>query len=106
MTANRLGDYLLMPSRSAMNMGGLFFAVGSMIFSYLLLRGRIVPASLALVGVIASILLVLGLPLQIAGLLTGPVSGYLWLPMVAFQISLGLWLLIKGVRTPTANEAK
>jgi hypothetical protein len=105
-TANRLGDYLLMPSRSAMNMGGLFFAVGSMIFSYLLLRGRIVPASLALVGVIASILLVLGLPLQIAGLLTGPVSGYLWLPMVAFQISLGLWLLIKGVRTPTANEAK
>src|SRR3954452_405394 len=29
-TANRLGDYLLMPSQSAVNIGGLFFAVGSM----------------------------------------------------------------------------
>jgi hypothetical protein len=104
-TANRLGDYLLMPSQSAMNIGGLFFAVGSMIFSCLLLRGRIVPVSLAWLGVLASVLLVVGLPLQIAGFFKGPMTGYLWLPMVAFQIPLGLWLLIKGVATPARKQS-
>lgn len=104
-TANRLGEYLLMPSQSAMNIGGLFFAVGSMIFSYLLLRGRIVPVSLAWLGVLASVLLVVGLPLQIAGFFKGPMTGYIWLPMVAFQIPLGLWLLIKGAATPTRRQS-
>ena len=104
-TANRLGDYLLMPSQSAVNIGGLFFAVGSMIFSCLLLRGRIVPVSLAWLGVLASVLLVVGLPLQIAGFFKGPMTGYLWLPMVAFQIPLGLWLLIKGVATPARKQS-
>ena len=104
-TATRLGEYLLMPSQSAMNIGGLFFAVGSMIFSYLLLRGRIVPVSLAWLGVLASVLLVGGLPLQIAGFFNGPMTGYIWLPMVAFQIPLGLWLLIKGVAAPARTQS-
>jgi hypothetical protein len=47
--------------------GATFFAVGSALFSWLLLRGRIVPTSLAWLGVAASVLLVLGLPLQLVG---------------------------------------
>jgi hypothetical protein len=101
-TANTLGEYLMMPSQSAM-IGAPFFAVGSMIFSYLLLRGRIVPVSLAWLGVLASVLLVVGLPLQLVGFLKGPMTGYIWLPMIAFQIPLGLWLLIKGVSTPATR---
>ena len=97
-TTKMLGEYSLMPSQSAM-IGAPFFAVGSMIFSYLLLRGRIVPVSLAWLGVLASVLLVVGLPLQLVGFLKGPMTGYIWLPMIAFQIPLGLWLLIKGVST-------
>ena len=104
-TANILGEYLLMPSQSALNIGGLFFAVGSAIFSYLLLCGRIVPVALAWLGVLASVLLVVGLPLQIAGFYEGSMIGYLWLPMVAFQIPLGLWLLIKGVATPAQRQS-
>ena len=95
-TADVLGDFLLMPTQSAMT-GAIFFAVGSMIFSYLMLRGRIVPVWLAWIGLIASVLLVLGLPLQIIGLLKGTITGYIWLPMVVFEIPLGFWLLIKGV---------
>ena len=56
--------------------------------------------TLAWLGVVASVLLVVGLPLQLAGLLTGPVTQLLWIPMAAFEIPLGFWLLIKGVRTP------
>ena len=102
-SADALGAFLLMPAQSAM-IGAPFFAVGSMIFSYLLLRGRIVPAPLAWLGLIASVLLVVGLPLQLADFFKGPMTWYMWLPMLAFQITLGLWLLIKGVSTLTRKQ--
>ncbi len=82
----------------------IFFAVGSLIFSYLLLRGRMVPVSIAWLGVFASGLLAVVLPLQLAGFPTGPLAGYYqWLPALVFQIVLALWLLIKGVATPATR---
>ena len=74
-----------------------FFAVGSTLFSYLLLRGRMVPVSLAWLGVLASVLLVALLPVQLVGFVTGPVLDFMWLPMLAFEVVLALWLIIKGV---------
>jgi hypothetical protein len=75
----------------------IFFAVGSTCFSWLLLRGRMIPIPLAWLGVVASILILVGLPLQLAAVLRGPITQLMWLPMAAFEIPLGLWLLIKGV---------
>ena len=57
--ANALGAFLLMPGAP---IAAIFFAVGSTIFSWLLLRGRMVPVPLAWLGVLASILLVVALP--------------------------------------------
>jgi hypothetical protein len=88
----------------------IFFAVGSTIFCWLLLRGRMIPVALAWLGVFASILLVVILPLQLAGLLGGPtswsasVTWLVWLPMLVFEVTLALWLLIKGVATPAARN--
>ncbi len=102
-TTNALRAFLLMPGASV-PLGAIFFAVGSLIFSYLLLRGRMVPVSIAWLGVFASGLLVVGLPLQLAGFNTGPLTGYYqWLPALVFQIVLALWLLIKGVATPATR---
>ena len=96
-TTNALRTFLLMPV-PGVPVGTIFFAVGSTLFSYLLLRGRIVPASIAWMGVVSSGLLVVVLPLQIAGFPTGPVAGfYQWLPALVSQTALALWLLIKGV---------
>ncbi len=103
-TANTLGAFLLMPAQSTM-VGAPFFAVGSTIFSYLLLRGRLVPVPLAWLGVLASALVVVGSPLQLAGFLDGPITTYMWLPALAFEVPLGLWLLIKGVATPAHSTA-
>jgi hypothetical protein len=75
----------------------IFFAVGSTCFSWLLLRGRMIPVPLAWLGVVASILILVGLPLQLAAVLRGPITQLMWLPMAAFEIPLGLWLLVKGV---------
>jgi hypothetical protein len=77
------------------------FAAGRTCFSYLLLRGRMIPVSLAWLGVVASLLLVVCLPLQLAGFLRGPVISLMWLPMAAFEVPLGFWLLIKGVEERT-----
>lgn len=85
--------------------GAIFFAVGTGIFSYLLLRGRMIPVSLACWGAFSSALLALGLPLQLAGYLTGSLTGYQWLPEILFTIVLALWLLIKGV-APTATPRR
>lgn len=73
------------------------FAVGSTLFSWLLLRGRMIPVALAWLGVLASVLLVVILPLQLAGLAGGPVTSFMWLPALLFEVALALWLLIKGV---------
>ena len=95
--AHALGSFLL---RGNVALTATFFAVGSALFSYLLLRGRMIPISLAWLGVAASVLLVVGLPLQLAGFLRGPITSFMWLPMLVFEVPLALWLLIKGVATP------
>jgi hypothetical protein len=59
-----------------------------------------IPIPLAWVGLVASVLLVIGLPLQAAGFLSGPITMIMWLPMLTFELPLGLWLIIKGVATP------
>ena len=84
---------------------GTFFAVGSLLFSWLLLRGRMIPVWLAWLGVIASVLLVIGLPLRLAGVLSSSQAGFLWLPMAAFEIPLALWFLFKGVAPPRGRAA-
>jgi Domain of unknown function (DUF4386) len=100
--ANLLGAYLL---RGDAAFTATFFAVGSTLFSYLLMRGRMIPAPLAWLGVVASVLLVVALPLQLAGFLGGPITGLIWLPMIAFEVPLALWLLLKGVRAPARAES-
>jgi hypothetical protein len=73
------------------------FTAGSTVFSWLLLRGRMIPVSLARLGVFASLLLLVGLPLRFAGLLAGSVVMFLWLPMLVFEVTVALWFIIKGV---------
>ncbi|MFC1849880.1 DUF4386 domain-containing protein [candidate division CSSED10-310 bacterium] len=101
-----LGEYLL---RDDTAVCAFFFAVGSALFAYLLLRGRLIPIALAWLGVGASLILVVGLPAQLANLISPAVASLMWLPMLAFEIPLGLWLLIKGVgasqpRTPSVTN--
>ena len=81
-----------------------FFALGSMLFSWLLLRGRMIPVALAWLGVLASLLPVVCFPLQLAGLLGGPVTSFMWYPVLLFEVALALWLIIKGVDAPASRQ--
>ena len=95
--ARMLAAYLM---RGSATFSATFFAVGSTLFAWLLLRGRTIPAVLGWIGVFASVLLVISLPLQLAGFLHGPLTQWIWLPMFLFEVPLGLWFLVKGVKTP------
>jgi hypothetical protein len=75
-------------------------------FSWLLLRGRMIPAALGWLGLVASVLQVVTLLLQRAGLAGGAVnrvSAPTWLmslPMLVFEAGLALWFLTRGVGAP------
>jgi hypothetical protein len=85
--------------------GATFFAVGSALFSWLFLRGRMIPVTLTWLGIVASILLAVALPPQLAGFLRGPVTQLIWLPMLVFEVALALWLLVKGVAAPGREQS-
>lgn len=103
--ANALAGFLMKLGGWNTIIAATLFAVGSTLFSWLLLRGRMIPVSLAWLGVVASVLLVVLLPLRLVGAVSGPVTQLMWLPMAAFEIPLAFWLLIKGVGTPARRES-
>jgi uncharacterized protein DUF4386 len=99
--AGALGALLIrLPATWDFTLPAIFFAVGSTIFACLLLRGRIVPAALARLGVLASILVVVILPLELVGIIFGLVNKAMWLPMLVFEVWLALWFIVKGAAVP------
>ena len=103
-TAHALGTLFTGQGGALGLVGALFFAVDSAIFSWLLLRGRMIPAVLAWLGVVASVLWIIGLPLQLVGILRGPLT-WLYIPMAAFEVPFALWLLMKGVAAGQPKSA-
>lgn len=102
--ANALGALLLKVEGWSPIIGAFPFALGSTLYSYLFLRARSIPVPLAWLGVLASILLVVLLPAQLVGFVKGPVTTFMWLPALVFEVVLGLWLLIKGVAMPATRS--
>ena len=87
--------------------GELFFAAGSTIFCWLLLRGRLIPAALAWIGVASSAgLVILLLTQRATGARTdwsSPVTWLVWLPMLVFELTFAAWLLTKPI--PPSSSA-
>ncbi len=88
----------------------IYFSVASLCFSWLFLRGKLIPTWLAQLGVAASALLVIILPLQLAGMFGGSMSWassvtwLIWLPMLAFEVTFAFWLMIKGGSAPLTQS--
>ncbi len=102
--ATALGASLLNQGGSSTAISATCFAVGSTLFSYLFLRARSIPVPLAWLGVLASVLVV-GLPVQLAGFLPASLAWPMWMPMLAFEVTLAFWLLIKGVAVPAQQRS-
>jgi hypothetical protein len=96
--AETLAGFLLQVGGWNATLAATLFSFGSTLFSWLLLRGRMIPVGLAWLGVVASLLLAVALPLNLADMVPSRWVQLLWLPMAAFEIPLALWLIVKGVR--------
>jgi hypothetical protein len=102
-TAHALGAFLQKVGGWQTLGSATLFAVGSTLFCWLFLRGRMIPVPLAWLGVFASVLLVATLPLQLAGFFAGRFFDLIWIPMAAFEVILALWLIIKGAAQPATR---
>jgi hypothetical protein len=77
----------------------IYFSFGSLIFFYLFLKSRYIPAVISVLGIFASIII------TIAGFTSIIFPKYIniiqfgWMPMFAAEIIIGMWLLFKGINT-------
>ena len=89
--------------------GEIYFAVGSTIFCWLLLRGQMIPIALAWFGTVTSALLVILLLGQAAlGITTNwssSMTWFVWLPVLIFELTFAVLLLTKGVARPISRSA-
>src|SRR5437868_13360308 len=75
-----------------------FFAVCSTILSWLLLRGRMVPAWLAGLGVAGSALAAVAMVLEALHVLSSSIAPLTWAPVAVFEVVVAVWFIVKCVR--------
>jgi len=84
--------------------GFVFLGLGSAVFAYLLFKSRYVPRALPAWGMFASLLLALGsLAVILFPWFEANASMAFMVPMFFYEVPLGLWFLVKGVRTATVG---
>jgi hypothetical protein len=92
----------------------LFLGLGFIVFFYLLFKSRYVPRPLAIFGIFSYALILANslakiLVPQKSGVLTmvNAVSMIFMTPSILFELLIGIWLLLKGIRVkqPVAGEA-
>jgi len=75
----------------------VFYCIGGFLFYYLFLRSKYVPTGLSIFGLIVASLGFIGELLAIFGY---DVPLYIFLPILPFELSIGLWLMVKGINYP------
>ena len=88
-----------------MSVGFVLLGLGSAVFAYLLLRSRYVPKAFAVLGIFSSLLLAIGTLVIIAFPGLGVIGMSYMMPMGLYEVGLGFWLLIKGIKAQTAQQA-
>jgi len=81
------------------NVGIIFFGLGSTVFSYLWFKSRYIPRALAVLGVFSSLLVTICSLAIIIYPRFADIAGLgQFVPISIFELTMGFWLLIKGLR--------
>ena len=81
-------------------------AICDLLLGFLLYKSRLVPRALSLIGIVGAPILVVGFLAVMFGLIgrLDPLNALAALPVFLFELSLGIWLIVKGFNPSAANE--
>jgi hypothetical protein len=99
-TAQAFGSLMVSANETAYQIGQLSLAFGALFLAALLLRTRLVPRWLAILGLVGYATHMAGAAAEIFGV---PIGLVLLIPGAIFELTLPVWLLTKGF-TPAAYE--
>ena len=72
----------------------VFYCIGGIMFYYLFLKSKYVPKFLSAFGIFVASLGLIGI---LFGLLGYNVPLYVFLPILPFELAIGIWLMVKGI---------
>ena len=81
-------------------------AVNDLLLGFLLYKSRLVPRALSLIGIVGAPILVVSFLAVMFGVIgrDAPLVALSALPVFLFELSLGIWLIVKGFNPSAANE--
>jgi hypothetical protein len=82
------------------SIGLVFYALGSTLFCYLLLKSRYIPSILAWWGLLGSVVSLLSALTIIVFPAASGIAPNCYIPVGTFEIVTGFWLLFRGIRLP------
>jgi hypothetical protein len=88
-------------------LGGSFMpAICDLLLGLLLYKSRLVPRALSLIGIVGAPILVVSFLAVMFGLIgrLAPLAALSALPVFIFELSLGIWLIVKGFNPSAATE--
>jgi hypothetical protein len=100
-TAQSLGSLAVDGNELAYQIGQMSLGFGAMFLAYLLFRTGLVPRALAGLGVVGYATHMLGAGFELFGV---HISMWLLIPGGIFEVSLGVWLLVRGFSPAVYRE--
>ena len=80
------------------NISAILFSIGSLIFFYLFYKSKYIPPIISVFGIFASVMVTfVGFAILIYPDHAGVIQ-FGWIPMIIAEITIGVWLLFKGLR--------
>ncbi len=79
----------------------IFYCSGGLLFYYLFLESRCVPRALSIWGIMAASLAFVG---ELFALFDYNVPLYIFLPILPFELSIGIWLMVKGINASSKTR--
>jgi len=84
--------------------GAFVFTIGSTVFFYLFVKSTYIPATLAWLGMGASMLAFSACLMHLLRPAFPAMTMYAWLPMLLGETSTGLWLIVKSLKIANRYE--
>ena len=86
------------------SIGFVFFGLGSAVFAYLWFKARYIPRLLAALGVFSAVLVAaVTLLIMVFPRWSDAVFPFYFLPVFVFELTMGVWLLVRGIRAPAVR---